>query len=81
MLLHEYITSIINNTLQAHRLNQTKAAKSLGISRSTLRKYMKPEYKPGKGKEIIQPKEEPKRKSYGTLEPVGFHLYRGLKQW
>jgi len=76
MLLHEYITNIINNTLQANRLNQTKAAKSLGISRSTLRKYMKPEYMPKKTKEIIRPKESIERESYGTLEP---QYWRGLK--
>jgi len=79
MLLDDYIRIAINNTLLAHRLNQSKAAKALGISRSTLRKYMKPEYKPGKGKEIIRPKESIERKSYGTLEPVRFHPWRRLR--
>lgn len=44
MLLVDHIKEIVNKTLKETRNNQSKAAKILGISRTTLRKYMtKPE--------------------------------------
>ncbi len=48
-IFKKIIAERINHEIQVHNGNQSRAAIALGISRGTLRKYMLPSFKKGKG--------------------------------